>query len=262
MKKLSLFFLLVLGASVLQAQVRIIGHRGASADAPENTVASATKAWEQGADAVEVDVYLTADKKVMVIHDGNTRRTSGRSFDVLKSSSDTLRLLEVGSYKAEEFRGEKIPFLEEVIATVPEGKQLVIEIKSDEKILPYLKEVVEKSGKKKQMVFICFNLTTIVEARTYFPKNECYWLCAFKGKAKKNMVKVARAGLNGVNLRGAIVDEKIMEKAAKYKLDVLAWTIDEPEDAKALIGLGVKAITTNKPGWMRAELAGELITTE
>jgi len=256
MKQLVLAVFMLLSSLSSMAQVSVIAHRGASSLAPENTVAAANKAWALGADAVEVDVHLSRDKRVMVIHDKDTKRTTGESYVVAKTGSDTLRALDAGSFKGDAFSGEKIPFLEEIIETIPEGKFLVVEIKSDEQILPYLKEIVSASGKSDQLVFIAFNLTTIVEARTFFPKNKCYWLSSFKGPAKKNMVKAARAGLTGVDLRYRIIDDKVMEKAGKYKLEVLAWTVDKPEVAKELVELGVTGITTNIPDEMKKDLKG------
>jgi len=76
---------------MLPAQVQIIAHRGASYLAPENTVASATLAWELGADAVEVDIYLSSDNKVLCLHDENTRRTTGEDYSIKETSSQILR---------------------------------------------------------------------------------------------------------------------------------------------------------------------------
>jgi len=254
MKRTILLFFIMILIMPLNAQYKIIAHRGASSIAPENTLVSAKKGWELGADAVECDVHLSKDNRVMVIHDKNTKRTTGESYDVAETVSDTLRMLDAGSFKDEEYKGEKIPFLEELIAAIPDGRKLVVEIKSDEQIIPYIRDIVRASGKQDQIVFIAFDLTTIVETKMYLPGNQCYWLCAFKGKAKKGMVKAARAGLDGVNLRYGIIDEKIMEKAGEYKLEVLTWTLDKPEKAKELIGLGVTGITTNRPDYMLEEL--------
>ena len=76
----------------MNAQVQIIAHRGASYLAPENTVASAKLAWELGADAVEVDIFLSKDNRIMVIHHPNTKRTSGKDYEVKNTSSDILLL--------------------------------------------------------------------------------------------------------------------------------------------------------------------------
>ncbi len=253
MKRLAILSLMLLSITA-NAQYKIIAHRGASGVAPENTVASANKAWELGADAVEIDVHLSRDNKVMVIHDKNTRRTTGESYDIAETGSDTLRMLDAGSFKSPEYKGEKIPFLEEVIATIPEGKTLFVEIKSDRKIVPFIKEIVDNSDKKDQIVFIAFDLSTIVEAKTSMHNNKCYWLSAYHFQLKKGIVKAARAGLEGIDLRYGIINEKVMERAGNYKLEVLAWTVDKPKEAKKLTDLGVTGITTNKPDLMKKEL--------
>jgi glycerophosphoryl diester phosphodiesterase len=110
-----------------QPSTMIIAHRGASHDAPENTLASVNLAWEIGADAAEVDVHLSKDKRIMVIHDGDTKRTTGENMLIRESMSSDLRSLDA-SNSMDQFRGERIPFLEEVMATVPEGKVLFVEV--------------------------------------------------------------------------------------------------------------------------------------
>src|SRR3954471_10624430 len=85
--------------------VQIVGHRGASFDAPENTVASVKLAWEQKANAAEFDVYLTKDRKVVVIHDKDTKRTAAGGVNkvVAESTLAELRTLDVGKWKNEKF---------------------------------------------------------------------------------------------------------------------------------------------------------------
>ena len=128
-------------------QVTYIAHRGASYDAPENTLAAAKLAWEMNVDAVEVDIHLSKDNKIMVIHDGNTKRTTGEDFIVIDTNSDVLRKLDAGSFKGEKFKGEKIPFLEEIIETIPEGKKLVVELKSRDHVLPKMEQILKNNKK-------------------------------------------------------------------------------------------------------------------
>jgi len=238
------------------AQPIIIAHRGASYLAPENTVAAANLAWELGTDAVEVDVYLTKDKKVMVIHDQDTKRTCpGENSHVIKDTpSEVLRELDAGAWKDEKYKGEKIPFLAEIIETVPEGKKLVVEIKSGNEIIPYLESVVEDSGKQDQIIFIAFGWETILKTKGVFPGNECYWLSSVKEGLEEKMKQAANAGLEGINLNYKIVDKELVEKADKYNLDVLVWTVDNPEVAMKMKQAGVVAITTNRPKWLKEEM--------
>lgn len=254
MKKLSILFLIILANMSVFAQPVIIAHRGSSFIAPENTVAAAKLAWQQNADAVELDIYLSKDNRVVVMHDGNTKRTTGQEYKIAETSSDVLRSLDAGSWKNEQYKGEKIPFLEEMIATVPDGKKLVIEIKCGVEVLPALKTAVDQSGKKKQMVFIAFGWETILATKELFPKNECFWLSSSAADVQAKLNEKDIRKLDGINLAYKIIDEKMALQAKSKKLDLLAWTVDDPNEAKRLADLGVKAITTNKPDLIREVL--------
>ncbi|TAL73115.1 MAG: hypothetical protein EPN88_04620 [Bacteroidetes bacterium] len=233
---------------------QIIGHRGSSFIAPENTVASAKLAWESGADAVECDIYLSKDNRIMVSHDENTKRTTGKSFSIKNTNSDTLRTLDAGSFKDEKYRGEKIPFLEEIILTVPEGKELVIEIKCDSEVLPYLKNTISKYGKDKKFVFLSFDFQTISDTKKAFPGNSCYWLCSNSELLKRNLGLLSGAGLDGISLSWNIITEEVASVAERMNLELFSWTVDNPDEAKRLISLGVKGITTNRPGWLKEQI--------
>ncbi len=124
----------------------LIGHRGASFDAPENTLAAFRLAWEEGADGVEGDYRLTLDGEIVCLHDPTTRRTAGINLAVAKATLAQLRELDVGSWKGEQWAGEPIPTLREVIATVPPGKRLFIELKSGPEILLPLAAILAESG--------------------------------------------------------------------------------------------------------------------
>lgn len=240
----------------MNAQNFYIAHRGDSFVAPENTVAAAKSAWKAGADAVEIDVQLTIDNRVMVIHDSDTKRTcSGKkNLEVAKTPSVLLRDLDAGIWKGAEFKGEKIPFLNEVIETVPEGKTLVVEVKCGTEIIPLLQRIMEKTQKRGQIVFICFDWKTIVELKKTFSDNNCYWLSSSKTGLAKKIKEAAEAGLEGVNLQSKIIDEEIMAVAKEHKMEVLAWTVDDPAEAKRISQLGVTKITTNRPAWLKEEL--------
>nr|WP_319270530.1 glycerophosphodiester phosphodiesterase family protein [uncultured Draconibacterium sp.] len=256
MKTFTLLLLLVMGLNSI-AQNTFIAHRGASYLAPENTVASAKLAWELGADAVEVDVHLSKDNRVIVIHDKDTKRTCGgkTNLTIAKTPSILLRDLDAGSWKGEEFKGEKLPFLSEIIETVPAGKTLVVEIKAGgDEIIPALRRTIDKSGKAEQIVFISFGWDTILNTHDEFPENKCYWLSSLKPGVKKKIEQAAEKGLTGVNLKYQIIDEEIMAQAKDLNLEVLSWTIDDPEEAQRLTDIGVTGITTNRPKWLKEQM--------
>jgi glycerophosphoryl diester phosphodiesterase len=123
----------------------IIAHRGESFDAPENTMAAIQLAWDRGADAVEIDIQLSKDNRIVVIHDFETKRLAGVNKKVKEQTFEELRKLDVGSWKNPSFKDEKIPSLAEVLESVPNGKKLIIEIKSDSSIIPIFKKDLEES---------------------------------------------------------------------------------------------------------------------
>lgn len=238
------------------AQNTFIAHRGASYNAPENTVASAKLAWELGADAVECDIHLSKDNRIMVIHDKDTKRTctGKKNLTIEDSPSTLLRDLDAGSWKNEKFKGEKIPFLSEIIETTPVGKSLVVEIKCGIEVIQPLERLMEKCKKEEQIVFICFDWKTIVETKKAFPKNKCYWLSSSKNGLGKKIREAAEIGLDGVNLHYSVIDEEIVNVARENNLEVLSWTVDDPAEAKRLIDIGVTKLTTNRPAWLKVEL--------
>ena len=254
MKKILVISTLFILCNMMHAQITIIAHRGASYLAPENTLASAKLAWELNADAVEVDIYLSKDNRIMVIHDSHTRRVSSEDYKIKETHSDVLRTVDVGSYKGEKYKGEKIPFLEEEIKIMPPGKELVVELKSRSETIPYLKKNIKKYGKGKRFQFICFDLQTIIDTKKAFPKNACYWLCNSTGLLMENINKVAEAGLEGVSLKYSIIDEEVMKLAESLGLEVWTYTVNDLDEAKRLVKLGVKGITTDRPGWLRDNL--------
>lgn len=255
MKTITLFLFAIISLGTF-AQSSFIAHRGASYLAPENTIAAAKLAWELDADAVEVDVHLSKDNRVMVIHDKDTRRTchGKKNLEIKKTPSILLRDQDAGKWKGDEFKGEKIPYLAEIIKTIPEGKTLVVEIKSNHEILPALQRCMENCEKTDQIVFISFGWNTILKTHKEFPNNKCYWLSALKPGLKKKMEQAAKEGLAGVNLKHSIIDEDIISTAKSLNLEVLTWTVDDPKEAKRLSDIGVKGITTNRPKWLKEEM--------
>jgi len=243
--------------------VEIIAHRGASAAAPENTVAAEQLAWTMDSDCVEVDVHLTLDDRVVVIHDGTTKRTAGVNLEVRQATAEALRALDVGSFKGEKYRGEKIPFLEEIVEAVPPGKNLYIEIKCGPEVLPWVREIIDRSGKRSQMVIIGFNLETMAQSKKLMPDRPTYWLRGtVKDKETGRMVPhdpewihlAKERRLDGLNVHFGGVTQDFCEAVRASGLGMYVWTVDDPAEAKRLHGLDVDGITTNKPDLLRREL--------
>jgi glycerophosphoryl diester phosphodiesterase len=155
----------------------IIAHRGASHSAPENTLASANLAWKRNADAVEIDVWLTKDGRIVALHDKTTERTTGRKWNVAERTLAELKTLDAGTWKDKTWAGERIPALEEILATIPDGKRLFIEIKCRAEIVPELERVLKASGKPPaQTAVISFDLDTVRAFKKQMPQLAVYWV--------------------------------------------------------------------------------------
>lgn len=241
-----LFLMLVIGFSQhVHAQVEFSSHRGSSLHAPENTKAAVSLAWEQGADAVEIDIHLSKDNKLMVIHDSNTKRTSGKDYRIEDTMSDTLRLLDVGSFKGAEYKNEKIPFLKEIIALLPPSKTLYIELKCGVEVLPYLKKEIKKSSKKDQLAIICFDFDVIVAAKKMFPNNSCHLLIGKEDKLKETIERASLNGIDFIDMKHSLINQEIVDYVHGLSMGINAWTVDDPREAQRLMALKVEGIETN-----------------
>jgi glycerophosphoryl diester phosphodiesterase len=242
--------------------VLIIGHRGASADAPENTLASVKLALTQGVDGVEVDIHLSKDGRVMVLHDPDTRRTTGQAGVVAEMEAAALRALDAGSAKGQAFAGERLPFLEEVLAALPAGKRILVEIKCGAEILPALERILKDSGKLNQVTLMGFDREVVAAAKQRLSAVPVLWLVKSADQKAgpwppypENTVELARAKkLDGLGLHFGGVDQQMIEKARAAGMTLAVWTVDDPAEARRLLALGIDLLITNRPGWMRGEL--------
>ncbi len=242
----------------------IIAHRGFSARAPENTVASFNLAWKHQTDSCELDVYLTADGKTAVIHDKDTLRTTGVKLDVAKSKLADLTALDAGSWKGKEWTNAKIPTLEQALATLPKGKQrFFIEIKCGPEIVPELKRILEPMKKRAaQLVIIAFRRTAAAESKRALPWIKVYRLASGKTKEKKptNLTQLIADAkedkLDGLDL--GMTDfpwsDAMVRQIRNAGLGLFVWTVDKPKDVQRFAKLGVDGITTNDPVMVRESL--------
>jgi glycerophosphoryl diester phosphodiesterase len=245
--------------------VPLIAHRGASHDAPENTLAAVKLGWERNADAVEIDVHVSKDGRVVVIHDPTTKRTAGRGGEVSGQTLEQLRRLDFGRHKGARWAGERIPTLEEVLRTVPEGKRLFVEIKCGPEILGPLEAALSATRLgAEQVVLIGFDLPTMAAAKHRLPEHRAHWLHvlrqdiqdgSWKPGADELLAKVRRAGLDGLSIQACeAVDRPFVERIHAAGMRLYVWTVDDPMEANRLREAGVDGITTNRPGWLRGKL--------
>jgi glycerophosphoryl diester phosphodiesterase len=260
MRKLVLVLFIFLIIPSLRAQeaakgtsIQYLAHRGASYLAPENTLASIQLAWELGADAAECDIMLSADKRVILFHDKNTQKLTGQNFVVKETPWQQLKSLVVIPRESNrpEYQDETIPLLKDVLATIPDDRMLVIEIKTGPEILPHLQKVIDSHWKQGSISFIAFDFETIKRAKALYPGIPCYYLSSVEADLNKHISSIVKSGLDGVDLSHQMIDGKLMDRCRAAGLDVWCWTVNDPQIALKMKELGVSAITTDRPAWLK-----------
>jgi len=250
----------------------IIAHRGASHDAPENTLAAFRLAWERGADGVEGDFYLTSDGHIVCIHDRETKRVATENYIVAETTFEKLRTLDVGSWKDPKWKGEKIPSIEEVLALVPKGKKIFIELKIGPEIVEPLEKALKASNlSPEQIVIISFDAAAIEACEKRMPHLRSHWLAGYKEQedgswkptASEVTQTVNRIGADGLGSHANLefFDKDFLKKYRATGVDEFhVWTVNKPTVAKHYQQLGAWSITTDRPGWLRKQLAKPLAT--
>ena len=239
----------------------IIAHRGESFEAPENTLSSINLAWQKNDDAVEIDIRMTKDDKIIVIHDNNTFRTGRKFMNVSSCSYDELLKVDVGKFKGNNWKNEKIPLLDEVINMIPKDKILFVEIKSNYKIVKPLQELInQKQIDPNQINFIGFNFKTMSLVKKKLSEFNSYWIIGKKSILEKIhiediILKCKSSKLNGVDIKdGKYLNKDLIHSVKKSGLKIYTWTVDDPVRAKQLVLDGIDGITSNKAFWLENQL--------
>jgi len=239
--------------------MKIIAHRGASFYAPENTWAAFNLAITQQVDGIEMDVHLTKDKKIVVLHDLNTDRTGSESHIIEDSPYEVLKDIDVGSWYGTEFNTEKIPLLEEVLNKIPQNLELYIEIKSDLKIIDPLLELIHKYPEQKnRLVLFSFNLEVVSTLKKYLPDHTLLWIVEYgynhalsKNMYQETITKVEKAHLDGLSTLADLRHcQNLAPEIIKRQWIFNVWTVDNPALARKLKELGVTSLSTNRPDWI------------
>jgi glycerophosphoryl diester phosphodiesterase len=230
----------------------IFAHRGASAHAPENTLAAFRLAVEMGADAIELDAKLTSDGEVVVIHDQTLDRTTGFSGRVNQSSLVELRRLDAGSFFSPKYAGEKIPSLAEVFETV--GKQIFINVEITNYASPFdalpvkVVELVRNYNLEDWVLFSSFHPLNLLRTRWMIPQVPVGVL-AEKGKpgrwARSFLGRLVSPKIVHPNLSDT--DQALILAQHDSGRRVHVWTVDDPVDMRRLFNLKVDGIFTDDP---------------
>ncbi|HJR05923.1 MAG TPA: glycerophosphodiester phosphodiesterase family protein [Pyrinomonadaceae bacterium] len=248
----------------------ILGHRGAAAVAPENTLAAFERALRDGADGVEFDVRLARDNVPVVIHDATLRRTAGLDAPVASLSSSELSAIAVGHWfnqrfparAVETYEREVVPTLAQVFATIaPRSRLLYVELKCDAFEMSALVErvvaEVRAHGLEGRVMIGSFTLTAIAETKRIAP--ELCTAAAFERRigrpllAPRTLLRQARAcRADALALARSLVSRRTIEAARASGLQTVVWTVDHPSWIKRAVALGLHAVITNDPAKMCA----------
>lgn len=232
----------------------IVAHRGASADAPENTLAAFKLAWQQGADAIEGDFHLTRDDRIVCHHDPHVNLRNGKTAYIKDMTLEELKALS---------EGRSLPTLQEVMDTVPGGKGIFMEVKCGPEILNRLTAELDGGGLADgQVTVISFNKEVIAGVKQCPMGIPAHWLVDFKGSSVRlqpspgSIIETLDAlKCDGVGLKA---DPRLSRgfvssiHSAGYAVHV--WTVDSFLMATRFRRLGVDSITTNIPGKLRVYL--------
>ena len=239
----------------------IFAHRGASAHAPENTLPAFELAVTQSADAIELDVKLSADGQVVVVHDATVDRTTGSHGRVKDLSLAQLKSLDAGSFFSEQYRGTKIPTLEEVFEMV--GKRTFINVELTnyttprDQLVEGVCTLVKKFGLQERVMFSSFFASNLSKARAYLPEVP-RGLLALNGLlgAWARSFGFAFGRYDALHPYLEDVTPQQVQRVHRLKRRVHVWTVNAAEDMRRLFQWHVDAIFTDDPP-LAVQIRGE-----
>ena len=257
-----------------EAPVWVIAHRGASREAPENTLAAFALAINQGADMLELDLRLSRDQELMVFHDRSLKRTTGQDGLLQHYTRAELKQCDAGSWFSPQFAGEEIPTLAEVLELARGQVMLNLEIKADalfrsealleKKLIRLLHDydlcerVLISSFAPlalSRIKALAPNLSTALLygssiRSTLRSRLPVYHLQAFR--------QVLEIQADALNLRYPLVTAATVRRSRETRINLYPYTIDSPKIQKRLIKWGVQGIITNQPARLRHLLRRQL----
>lgn len=238
----------------------IYAHRGASGDAPENTMAAFRLAVEQGAEGIELDIQMSRDGELVVIHDEALDRTTNGKGLVASYTAAELRSFDASNHFTQ-YRGEPLPFLRDVLAYLaPTALELNIELKNGLFFYEGMEEkavqLVREYGMERRVVFSSFNHYSLVKLANLAPDIERGILY---GEGLYEPWKyAATVGARALHAHYHSMYPEIVAGTQGAGGKVRVWTVNEDRDIQRMLSLGVDAIITNYPGrtkQLRAEMA-------
>lgn len=244
--------------------MKIIAHRGSSEDAPENTLAAIHQAWLDQADGVEVDLRMTADRRIVLLHDENALRTTGVDLNVAESAWDVLRPLDAGGWKGPRWKHQRIPLFRDLLKVAPSHRVILAELKCGVEAIEALqREMKGFVPHPEAIVFLGFSLELLeavrrelrdfkvllnVEAPAEAPPGGVYPSRALIDAAR-------RAHLHGLSLGYSdALSAASVSAARKEGLEIAVWSVNEEGPARRMAEMGVDYLLTDRPAFIRKRL--------
>lgn len=242
----------------------IIAHRGDSAHRPENTLASFASALELGAELVELDVQLTSDGHVVVLHDPTLDRTTDGSGDVRGLTLAELRRLSAGypGRFGASYAGERVPTLAEVLALLRGRGRAMIEIKRDSVgadplagIEARTLEEVRRAGMEDDVALISFDRRALLRCREQAPgitRGHIFFRASID-----ELLEGARAVASTLVMpEKGLLSDALCDRAREAGLKLVTWVVDDAEELRSFERFGLFGVGTNRPGVLIEALAG------
>jgi glycerophosphoryl diester phosphodiesterase len=226
----------------------IYAHRGASATAPENTMAAFRHALEAGADGIELDVHLSADGVPVVIHDDTVERTTDGTGPVAAHPAALLQALDAGSWFSPHFAGEPLPTLAEVLRLLAGRLRINLEVKERRAGLALLRLL--RDFPAAEVVVSSFDHALLTTLRSHSPDLPLAVLQA--GSDWHRALALARAlRACAFHAHADLISRPLLAACHRWQLPVFAWTVDDPSQARDMARIGVAGVFTNDPAGLR-----------
>ncbi|HSO24899.1 MAG TPA: glycerophosphodiester phosphodiesterase family protein [Chondromyces sp.] len=232
-------------------RTRVIAHRGFSAAAPENTLAAVRAAIETGADMVEVDVTMSADRQLVVIHDDTLDRTTDGRGAVSELTLAELQCLDAGAWFAPRFAGERLPTLEAVLAEA-EGRILLnVEIKSEavgRGIVDKVAAAIRAHRMTDGVIVSSFAPAAIEQMGDAAPEIRTAVLFNPELHSGRDPVDIVRGlGASAFNIKRSRLTRTMLRRCREAGIPVAVYTVNSPRRLRKVVGKGVHAVFTDHP---------------
>ena len=234
-----------------------IAHRGASAYAPENTMAAFEKAVELGADVLELDLHLTRDNELVVIHDDSLDPTTDGRGPVHRRSLKDRKRLDAGLWFGQDFAGQRIPMLDEVLDRFAGKVPLALEIKAGSTFFPGIEEevvsVLRRHSAIEHSAVASFDHYALRRVKEIEPALRTAALLVGRPVSLSAIAGPGRA--DAIALEASLVTRTEVEACRAAGLQLVVWVVNEPAQMRYFIDLGVDGIITDRPDLLRTALS-------